>query len=66
MADIESPCNKVCIVDSSSNLCIGCGRNFAEIGGWLHFSPEQRVRIMTELPERLSMLTRRRASAGIT
>jgi len=65
MADIESPCNKVCIVDPISKLCIGCGRNLAEIGGWLRFTPEQRVRVMAELPQRLSIFARQRASADV-
>ena len=62
MADIESPCNKVCVVDPISALCIGCGRNLAEIEGWLRFLPEQRARVMAELPQRLSMLARCRAA----
>ena len=66
MADIESPCNKVCIVDPISALCIGCGRSLAEIEGWLRFTPEQRVRVMAELPQRLNMLAARgSASADI-
>jgi predicted Fe-S protein YdhL (DUF1289 family) len=66
MADIQSPCNKVCVVDPISALCIGCGRNLAEIEGWLRFTPEQRVRIIAELPERLSMLGRRRTASADT
>jgi predicted Fe-S protein YdhL (DUF1289 family) len=62
MADIESPCNKVCVVDPVSALCIGCGRSLAEIGGWLRMPPEQRTRVMAELPQRLSMLARRHAA----
>jgi uncharacterized protein len=62
MANIESPCTKVCAVDPTSALCIGCGRSLAEIAGWLRFTPEERVRVMAELPQRLSMLTRRRAA----
>jgi predicted Fe-S protein YdhL (DUF1289 family) len=67
MADIESPCNKVCVVDPSSALCIGCGRNLMEIAGWLRFTPEERLRVMAQLPQRLSMLADRRAApADIT
>jgi predicted Fe-S protein YdhL (DUF1289 family) len=62
MADIESPCNKVCVVDPKSALCIGCGRSLAEIEGWLRFTPEQRVRVMAELPQRLKMLAARRSA----
>jgi predicted Fe-S protein YdhL (DUF1289 family) len=67
MADIESPCNKVCVVDPISALCIGCGRSLAEIEGWLRLLPEQRARVMADLPQRLSMLARRHAApADIT
>lgn len=56
MTDIESPCNKVCIVDQTSALCIGCGRNLAEIAGWIGFRADERARIMAELPGRLALL----------
>jgi predicted Fe-S protein YdhL (DUF1289 family) len=64
MADIESPCNKVCVVDPISALCTGCGRSLAEIEGWLRFTPEQRVRVMAELPRRLNMLAARRSASA--
>ena len=53
MADIESPCNKICAVDPVSALCVGCGRTLAEIAGWIRFSADERARIMAELPRRL-------------
>ena len=52
MADIESPCNKVCVVDPVSGLCVGCGRSLAEIAGWIALSADERARIMAELPQR--------------
>jgi uncharacterized protein len=58
---IESPCNKICTLDPSSGICIGCGRTAAEIGGWLGYSAPERARIMAELPDRLA---RRRAAAS--
>jgi uncharacterized protein len=58
MADIESPCNKVCAVDPASALCIGCGRNLAEIAGWIEFGADERARITAELPRRLAALQR--------
>jgi predicted Fe-S protein YdhL (DUF1289 family) len=62
MTKIDSPCNKVCVVDPVSALCIGCGRSLAEIESWLRLSPEQRSRVMAELPQRLSKLARHRAA----
>ena len=54
MADIESPCNKICAIDPVSALCVGCGRTLAEIEGWIRFSAEERARIMADLPRRLA------------
>lgn len=56
MADIETPCNKVCAVDPVSALCAGCGRTVAEIAGWIGFTAEERTRIMAQLPQRLAAL----------
>jgi predicted Fe-S protein YdhL (DUF1289 family) len=56
MADIDSPCNKVCAVDPISALCVGCGRTLAEIAGWIRFSADERARIMAKLPQRLERI----------
>jgi predicted Fe-S protein YdhL (DUF1289 family) len=53
---IESPCNRICSVDPTSGLCIGCGRNLAEITHWIGLSHGERSRIMAELPQRLASL----------
>jgi len=55
---IESPCNKVCVVDAACGLCIGCGRSLAEIGGWITMTADERRRIMAELPARRAALPR--------
>jgi len=54
MAEIESPCIKVCVLDPGSKHCLGCGRSLAEIACWAAFSPEERRRIMAELPARMA------------
>jgi len=56
MADIETPCNKVCTLDSAGTLCVGCGRTLAEIAGWARFSSDERRRIISTLADRLSAL----------
>ena len=55
-ANIESPCNKVCVVHPSLGLCIGCGRSLDEIARWSDFAPAERARIMAQLPPRLAAL----------
>jgi predicted Fe-S protein YdhL (DUF1289 family) len=57
---IESPCNKVCVIDAACGLCIGCGRTLAEIGGWISMTADERRRIMAELPARRAALPRHR------
>jgi predicted Fe-S protein YdhL (DUF1289 family) len=58
MADIETPCNKVCIIDPTYGLCIGCGRSGAEIAGWIGFTPDERRAVMAALPQRLALMQR--------
>ena len=58
MAEIETPCTKVCAVDPVSGLCVGCGRTGAEIGSWIGMTAQERRRIMAELPARLAALPR--------
>jgi predicted Fe-S protein YdhL (DUF1289 family) len=55
---IESPCNKVCVIDAACGLCIGCGRSLAEIGGWITMTADERHRVMAELPARRAALPR--------
>jgi len=49
---IATPCVQVCIVDGESGLCLGCFRTLGEVAGWSRIAPEERDRIMTELPGR--------------
>jgi predicted Fe-S protein YdhL (DUF1289 family) len=64
MANVESPCTKICTVDPSSRLCLGCGRSLAEIERWLFLTGAERAKIMAELPERLATLARRGRGAS--
>lgn len=53
---IETPCVKICVMDSRTGLCFGCARRLEEIGEWSRMSAAERARIMSELPERLEAL----------
>jgi hypothetical protein len=55
---IESPCVKICLYESGSGLCTGCGRTLDEIARWSEMSGEERRRIMAELPARLAKNSR--------
>lgn len=62
----DSPCRQVCVLDPVTDLCIGCGRTRAEIGGWLATTPEERRAILEQLPERLARMTDRATRGGRT
>ena len=50
--EIESPCVQVCVIHPETRLCAGCGRTIDEIGAWSRMAPEDRRRVMDELPLR--------------
>ena len=52
----QSPCIGVCRLDPKSGWCLGCGRNTAEIKGWVKLTPFRRKRLERELPRRLAKL----------
>lgn len=49
---MESPCTKVCTLDPTGHICIGCRRTVDEIAAWGSLSDVQRARIMRELSKR--------------
>jgi predicted Fe-S protein YdhL (DUF1289 family) len=36
---LETPCVNICLLDSETRLCVGCGRAIQEIAGWAGMSP---------------------------
>jgi predicted Fe-S protein YdhL (DUF1289 family) len=59
-AEVQSPCVKICVIHPEARLCTGCLRSIDEITQWGRFTPEVRAEIMEALPERQSLLTKRR------
>ncbi|HLO23611.1 MAG TPA: DUF1289 domain-containing protein [Methyloceanibacter sp.] len=55
---METPCVNVCLLDSESGLCVGCGRTIDEIAGWAQMSDGERRAIMAALPARLERFDR--------
>lgn len=51
---MDSPCIKICAIDESRGLCLGCGRTRAEIARWTSYSDSQRRDIMMTLAQRLA------------
>ena len=49
---MESPCTKVCTLDASGRICLGCRRTVEEIARWASYSDRQRREIMKALRKR--------------
>ena len=62
-AMIESPCVKICELNGA-DICVGCGRSRAEIGGWSAMSNEQKKRVVAAARERLKALEPKPRGAG--
>lgn len=58
--EIASPCVNICVVHPRAHVCAGCLRTLDEIAAWSTYAPEERARIMEELPNRRSHLRKRR------
>jgi uncharacterized protein len=56
MANLQSPCKKICVMDPVHRLCSGCGRTIQEIGNWMNFSETERQAINKKLDDRLKIL----------
>jgi len=50
--DFESPCVRTCVIDQQSKFCVGCGRTLHEISYWTRYTPEERQRLLQQLPAR--------------
>ena len=49
---IESPCIRVCTLDESGAICLGCFRTLEEIGAWAGMSDPERSHVMSMLGAR--------------
>lgn len=58
--EIQSPCIQICVVHPQERICTGCYRTIDEITQWSKMTPEDRTRIMDELPSRAPRLAKRR------
>ncbi len=56
----DSPCLSVCVIHPSAGICIGCHRTAEEVRNWSKFAPEDRLRLLDELPSRKQLLRKRR------
>ena len=58
--EVESPCVKICVVHPEARICTGCYRSVEEITVWSRLSPAARQAVMSDLPNRKTLLSTRR------
>ena len=51
---IETPCIAVCMMDSKTKLCFGCGRTLPEIARWHRMETAERHAVMAQLAARMA------------
>lgn len=56
----DSPCVQICVVHPVERMCTGCYRTIDEISRWSKMDPEDRAKIIADLPSRAPRLTKRR------
>lgn len=49
---VMSPCKSICIMDTKSNLCIGCKRTIDEIARWPMMPDDERRKVVDALKTR--------------
>jgi len=62
--NLETPCKNICVIDTETSECIGCGRTRLEIAGWMRMDADQRQKIMSELDQRVATLSKRKKRKG--
>lgn len=61
---IESPCIKVCTLDPTGEMCLGCFRTLEEIGAWAAMSEHQQREVIERLPGRRNEWRAQRRAGG--
>jgi predicted Fe-S protein YdhL (DUF1289 family) len=49
---IWSPCKKICLVDPSQPICVGCFRTMDELGRWTLMTKAERLEVKAKLAGR--------------
>lgn len=62
--EVDSPCQKICVIHPKARLCVGCLRTVDEISKWSRMTPDARRAIMDTLDSRRSQLATRRGGRG--
>ncbi len=61
----DSPCIALCSTALGDSVCRGCARTFVEVANWCALTPQQKITIRAELPERHRWLKLAHAVGGM-
>jgi len=50
--DIDSPCNRICVVEETSGFCRGCYRTLSEISYWAQFTRAEKFALLEKIAQR--------------
>lgn len=56
----QSPCIKICAIHPEARICVGCLRSMDEIRDWGAMSATERQAVLDALPDRKSLIAKRR------
>ncbi|HAF80427.1 MAG TPA: DUF1289 domain-containing protein [Brevundimonas sp.] len=60
---MKTPCIDICVFDSTTGWCVGCGRTRPEVAQWRKLTPFRRKAVERELPRRMAALGAKSATA---
>jgi predicted Fe-S protein YdhL (DUF1289 family) len=49
---LNSPCTKICVMDTENRYCLGCKRTLGEIARWGEMSDTERASVLAQLDGR--------------
>ncbi len=53
---VKTPCIDICVFDTATGWCVGCGRTRPEVAQWRKLTPFRRKAIERDLPRRTAAL----------
>ncbi|MFC5343678.1 DUF1289 domain-containing protein [Brevundimonas staleyi] len=53
---VKTPCIDICVFDTATGWCVGCGRTRPEVAQWRKLTPFRRKAIERDLPRRTATL----------
>ena len=63
---MDSPCNRVCVMDGDKRYCLGCWRTLAEISNWGSMNDAEQATVLRKIQRRKAEARRQHATKTST